>query len=179
MISLGKQVYIPSPRYAGNLLGPCFNTGPINGLILMYFLYFILYNYFQLSLAVLFCYRSLFVFSFRCSYHLFILHYQTILLFQLSDYRGLSPPMALFSKRFYRHLYNFTLPLELFLVRSLLLKKSKFVSFPVLNDMLKFRTYSCISASFQPHNIHCDYRILYVGHRLENLSILYMRCFSN
>lgn len=106
---------------------------------------------------------------------LFILHYQTILLFHLSDFCGLSPPVVLLSIRFLSLSYNFTLPLELFLVRSLLLKKSKFVSFPVLIDMLKFRTYSCISALFQPHNMHCDYRILYVGLRLENLSILYMR----
>jgi len=79
-ISLGSGL-LPSPRCAGNLLGPCFNTGPIYGLTPMYFLSFILLNSFQLSLAVLFRYRSLPVFSLGCSYHPFILHYQAILLF--------------------------------------------------------------------------------------------------
>lgn len=142
----------------------------------MYFLSFILPNCFQLSLAVLLCYRPLRVFSLGCSYHPFILHYQAILLFQLSDSRGLSPPPAPLSIGFLRLPHNFALPLELFLVRSPLLKKSKFVSLPVLSDMLKFRTCPCISAPFQPRSVHCDSRVLYVGHRLENLSILYMRC---
>lgn len=69
-------------------------------------------------------------------------------------------------------LIQLSLPLELFLVRSPLLKKSMFVSFPVLIDMLKSRTYSCISASFQHHTMLCDYRVLHVGHRIESLSIL-------
>lgn len=92
-------------------------------------------------------------------------------------YRGLSPLSAPLSIGFSRSLhYNCVLPLELFLVRSPLLKKSKFVSSPVLIDMLKFRTYSCIAASLQSHGMRHVYRILYVGHRLGNLSILYMSC---
>jgi len=79
-ISRGSDA-LSSPRCAGNLLGPCFNTGPINGLIPTYFLSFILHNSFQLSLAVLFRYRSPRVFSLGCTYHPFILHYQAILLF--------------------------------------------------------------------------------------------------
>jgi len=66
------------------------------------------------------------------------------------------------------------LPLELFPLRSPLLRKSMFVSSPVLTDMLKFRTYSCVSASFQPRRMHGAYRIRYVGLRPENLSIPYM-----
>lgn len=90
-------------------------------------------------------------------------------------YRGLSPHNAPLSIGFSSLLYyNFVLPLELFLVRSPLLKKSKFVSSPVLNDMLKFRTYSCIAASLQTFGMRQIYRILYVGPRLGNLSILYM-----
>lgn len=68
------------------------------------------------------------------------------------------------------------LPLELFLVRSPLLQKSMFVSFPALIDMLKFRAYSYIKMYYYNyHNLHCVYRILYVGHRLRNQSIPYIR----
>jgi len=107
------------------------------------------------------------IFSFRCLYHLFILHYQTILLFH---YIFLPWAITTYCSSFHRileSLYtNPLLPLELFLVRSPLLKKSKFVSSPVLNDMLKLRTYSYISVSLQTHDIHHVYRILYVGLRL-------------
>lgn len=91
-------------------------------------------------------------------------------------YRGLSPLLAPLSIGLSTVIYNSILPLELILVRSPLLKKSMFVSFPVLNDMLKLRTYSCISASFQSRDIHHDYRILYVVSRLLSQSILYMSC---
>jgi hypothetical protein len=87
--------------------------------------------------------------------------------------RGLSPPLAPLSMALRRLVHNFALPLELLLVRSPLLEKSMFVSFPVLIDMLKFGTCSYIPVSLQPHNMRCAYRILYVGHRSENLSILY------
>lgn len=105
-ISLGSG-RLPSPRCAGNLLGPCFNTGPTCGLIPMYFLYFILFNFFHLSLAVLLRYRPLLVFSLGCSYHPFILHYQAILLCLLTAYRGLSPPPAPLSIGSYPHIHNF------------------------------------------------------------------------
>lgn len=88
--------------------------------------------------------------------------------------RGLSPLLAPLSIGSRISLHNFLLPLELLLVRSPLLKKSMFVSSPVLSDMLKLRTCSCISAQLQTHNFHCVYRILYVGPRLKSLSILYM-----
>jgi len=68
-------------------------------------------------------------------------------------------------------LHNRTLPLELLPVRSPLLGKSKFVSSPVLTDMLKSRTSSCIAASLQPHAVRRVCRILYVGPRPGSLSI--------
>lgn len=140
----------------------------------MYFLSFILSNYFHISLAVLLCYRSPLVFSLGCPYHPFTLHYQAMLLL-----RKTSCPWAITTTgssfhRIFQVSYNFKLPLELLLVRSPLLKKSKFVSSPVLTDMLKSRTYSCMSASFQPHALQHAYRILYVGLRQRNLSIPYM-----
>lgn len=141
----------------------------------MYFQYFILYNYFQLSLAVLFCYRS----PHNIQLQMLIppihtaLPNNTTLPLYLSTV-GYHHILLLFPQDSRFSIYKLELPLELFLVRSPLLKKSKFVSSPVLNDMLKLRTYSCISASLQTHDIHHVYRILYVGLRLWNLSILYM-----
>lgn len=90
--------------------------------------------------------------------------------------RGLSPLLAPLSIGSPPAIYNSTLPLELLLVRSPLLKKSTFVSSPVLSDMLKSRTYSCISAPLQPRGLHHAYRILYVVPRMTSLSILYMGC---
>lgn len=148
---------------------------PFHGLTLAYFLSFILSNSFHISLAVLLRYRSPHVFSLGCPYHPFILHYQAILLLLCSRGRGLSPPLATRSRVFSRCAHNFALPLELLLVRSPLLKKSMFVSSPVLSDMLKSRTCSCIAASFQPHCVRRVYRVRHVGHRLGNLSILYAR----
>lgn len=168
-ISLGSDPP-SSPRCAGDLLGPCFNTGPINGLLPSYFLSFILSNSFHPSLAVLLRYRSLSLFSLRCPYHPFILHYQAILLVLLSTPVGshhLWLPFPWDSPV----LPQLLLPLELLLVRSPLLQKSTFVSSPVLTDMLKSRTYSCISASFQHHALLPDCRVLHVGHRPESLSI--------
>ena len=100
-ISLGSD-FLSSPRCAGNLLGPCFNTGPIYGLLPSYFLSFILSNSFHLSLAVLFRYRSLSLFSFGCSYHPFILHYQAILLFLFCISVGYHHPSG---SSFHRILY--------------------------------------------------------------------------
>lgn len=73
---------VHSPRCCGSLLGPCYNTGPSPRLTLLYFHCFTLKKrLFHISLAVLLRYRSPAVFSLRCCYHLFALHYQTALLF--------------------------------------------------------------------------------------------------
>lgn len=85
--------------------------------------------------------------------------------------RGLSPPMAPLSIGFLHAPHNRSLPLELLPVRSPLLGKSKFVSSPVLTDMLKSRTCPCISAPLQPHAVRRVCRILYVGPRPGSLSI--------
>lgn len=120
----------------------------------------------------------LIIFSFGCLYHPFILHYQAILLLQLVTSMGYHHLWLLFPGDSFMSftLQLIKLPLELIPVRSPLLRKSKFVSFPALNDMLKFRAYSYITMHYYNyHNLHYVYRILYVGHRLRNLSIPYIR----
>lgn len=169
---------MPSPRCAGNLLGPCFNTGPTSRLASCTFC--------LSSYQIIFIFPSRYFFAIGLLMYLALDAYTTLShcttkqcysSIQLA-LRGLSPPLAPLSIGFSSHSYNYILPLELLLVRSPLLKKSKFVSSPVLTDMLKSRTYSCISASFQPHVLPHDYRILYVGRRQRNLSIPYMSSSS-
>ena len=135
----------PSPRRGGGLLGPCFNTGPSPRLLSCIFTFHPHTRPFHISLAVLLRYRTPRVFSLGCCYHPFALHYQAALLVP----RACSGALTRCGRAFHRVHNTFCattpegLPPGLFPVRSPLLRKSTFVSFPGLSDMLKSGPSSC------------------------------------
>jgi len=147
--SLSDPVLKPYPRTSCNLLGPCFNTGLISS---AYSLVFSLFHFLNETFSYFL--RSTYLLSVSSLYLALddtttYSHCTTKQCYSL--YTSASGAITLFGFPFQRIIpptvlqHSKSLPLELFLVQSPLLEKSMFVSFPVFNDMLKSKTYSCIS----------------------------------
>jgi len=134
--------FTPSPRCIRGLLGPCFNTGPRSRLPPHFHCFTTHWRLFIFPSRYLCTIGLVLIFSLGCSYHPFALHYQTALLIPRVRCRAITRSGSAFHQisRYNTHTTLITsLPSGLILVRSPLLKKSAFVSFPGLTDMLKSR----------------------------------------